>query len=186
MKQIALTALLLFAPVAFADVPSYQIVKDKSSVKFFAIQNNAPLAGSFTDFTADIRFDPDNLEKSSITAEVAIASVASDHDQVVDTLKLPDWLSEKAFPKATFKSKSIARTPNSNNYVAEGELSLRGVTKPATLNYQLDMIGERAVAKGFITLLRKDFGVGQGEWSKEDVIKNEVRVELRIVADKKP
>ncbi len=169
---------------AFGEVPAYKLVKDKSSIKFFAIQNNAPVEGRFDNFTADIRFDPEHADQSSITAEVSVGSVASDHEAVASNLKLPEWLSEAAFPKATFRSTKLLRMPNTNNYIADGEITLKGKTEPATINFQLEMIGNRAIAKGAMTLQRKDFDIGQGEWAKDDVIKNEVRLELRIVADK--
>lgn len=170
---------------AHADVPAWQVVKEKSFIKFFAIQNNAPVEGRFSDFTADIRFDADHLDQSHIGIEVATGSVSVANDDVEKTVVLPDWLSVDAFPKAVFKSEKINRTPMTNDYFVEGDLTLRGKTAPVTLNFTLKQTGNVAIATGFVTLRRNAFGVGQGEWQKDDVIKNEVRVEFRIFAEKK-
>jgi polyisoprenoid-binding protein YceI len=181
-----LVASTLFAGAALADVPSYSVIKEKSYLKFFAIQNGAPVEGKFDDFTADIKFDPEHLDQSSIHVEVATGSVSAADGDIVQNLKMPEWLSVAAFPKAVFACKKLTRMPNSDNYYAEGSLKLRDKTVPVMLNFQMEHFdASSAVAKGSITLHRKDFGVGQGEWAKDDVVKDEVRVEFRIAADKK-
>ncbi len=188
MRHAALS--ILFAallPVmnAHADVPAYKLVPTKSILKFFAIQNAAPVEGRFSRFTADIRFDADQLDKSGIEVMVDTGSVQTAHDDVASNLKLPEWLAVEMFPEAKFVSRTISRTPLTDNYFAEGDLTLRGITVPVTVNFQLEHTDETvAVAKGYATLHRRDFKVGQGQWASDDVIKDEVRVEFRIVAVK--
>lgn len=178
---------LLAAPVAaWAEVPSYSVVKEKSSLKFIALQNSAPVEGRFDDYMATIRFDPDHPEQSHIAVEVAIGSVRVANEDVQKNIVLPEWLSAEAFPKAIFTSKTISRTPMTDDYYVEGDLQLRGETAPVVLNFQLQQTGDVAIARGYATLKRTDYGVGQGEWAKDDVIKDEVRVEFRIVATKSP
>lgn len=180
-----LVASFLIAQPVLADVPSYSLVKDKSTLKFYAIQNGAPVEGSFTDYTADIHFDPDKLTESSVTVEVNTGSVTVANTDVAQSIKTPDWLSTETFPKAVFKCTKLSRMPQTNNYYADGELTLRGKTMPVVLNFQMEHIDDKgAIAKGSVTLRRNDFGVGQGEWAKDDTIKNEVRIEFRIVTEK--
>jgi polyisoprenoid-binding protein YceI len=187
MRRILLSLLVLvgMTSVSWADLPVYMLVKEKCSLKFIAIQNGAPVEGKFTDFNADIHFDPDLLDKSSISAEVSTDSVTTANEDVEKNVKLPDWLSTEAFPKAIFKTKKISRMPQSDNYYADGVLTLRGKTQPVVLNFSLKTFGKTQVAEGYVTLRRNEFNIGQGEWSRDDVIKNEVRVEFRIVAETK-
>ncbi len=103
---------------------------------------------------------------------------------VQQNITLPEWLSAAAFPTAKFVSKKITRTPFTDDYYVNGELTLKGITMPAMLNFSLQETGNVAVAKGFITLKRTDFNVGEGEWAKDDVIADAVRIELRVVAEK--
>jgi len=179
-------SILFFAPAALADIPAYTVIKEKSFIKFFAIQNGASVEGRFNDFTADIRFDPDHLDQSSITVEVATNSVSAADDEVVKNLKTKDWLSTEIFPKAVFTCKKLTRMPTSDNYYADGTLTLHGKTLPVVLNFQMEHFdGKNALATGYVTLHRMDFNIGQGEWAHDDVIKNEVRVEFRIAAERK-
>ncbi len=183
---LILAASLSFAFPAFADATAYKLIKEKSGLKFFAINNNAPVEGEFKDFSADIKFNPDKLDESKIVVEVETAGVFADYDEVVKNLLSKDWLAAADFPKAIFTSKTITRMPSSENYYADGTLKLRDKTLPVTLNFQLQLTdgNKNAVAKGYVTIRRSDFGVGQGEWAKDDVVKNEVRVEFRVVAEK--
>jgi polyisoprenoid-binding protein YceI len=75
--------------------------------------------------------------------------------------------------------------PGSDNYYANGDLIIRGKKVPVILNFFMEHFDEKnAVASGSISIARNDFGVGQGEWSRDDVVKNEVRVQFRIAAEK--
>lgn len=188
MRNI-LSAMVIFTAIscsqAFAEVSAYTLVKEKSSLKFFAIQNSAPLEGKFGEYSATIRFDPEQTDKSTIEVTVDTGSVLVADEQVLTHLKAPEWLSVVEFPKAVFKSTQITRMPFSDNYIVDGDLTIRDKTVPVTLNFKLKSIDSRAIAEGYATLRRNAFNIGQGEWSRDDVIKNEVRVEFRIVADKK-
>jgi len=182
---IAAIALFGFSLPAHADLVKYEMIKNKSSLKFFAIGNNVPVEGKFNEFTADIQFDSKNTEKSKITVEVNTSSVEVRVGEAQNSIKLPQWLSVEAFPKAVFTTKTITRMPMSDNYYAEGDLTLRNKTVPIILNFQLDDSNKNvAIAKGYATVHRTDFGVGQGSWATDDVVKNEVRIEFRIVASK--
>ena len=182
---LILAASLSFAFPALADASAYKLVKEKSTIKFYAINNGAPVEGEFKDFSADIKFNPDKLEESKIVVEVETVSVFANYDELVKNLLSKEWLATADFPKAVFTSKTITRMPSSENYYADGTLKLRGKTLPVTLNFQVQFTdGKNAISKGYVTIRRSDFGIGQGEWSKDDVVKNEVRVEFRVVAER--
>lgn len=186
MFRILILAIsLLYVFPAFADAASYKLIKEKSTLKFYAISNGAPVEGEFKDFSADIKFNSDKPEESKISVEVVMASVFASYDEVVKNLLSKDWLAASEFPKAVFTSEKITRMPNSDNYYADGKLQLRDKTLPVMLNFQLQFVDDKnAIAKGYVTLHRNDFGIGQGQWKKDDVVKDEVRVEFRVVAEK--
>lgn len=185
LLQIITVIFFLISSQALADTPAYKVIKEKSSLKFIAIQNSAPVEGRFKEFTADIRFDPEHPEASSISVEVDINSLSINSEDVLKTVKMPEWLSVELFPKATFVSSKVTRMPGSDNYYANGDLTIRGKKVPVILNFFMEHFDKKsAVASGSISIARNDFGVGQGEWSRDDVVKNEVRVQFRIAAEK--
>ena len=181
-----LFVILLSIPAWAADLPHYALDKERSSLTFVAIMNSAPVEGKFSDFSADIRFDPDRLKDSSIQVVVDTASVAVENDDVQKNIVLPDWLAVKQFPTATFTCKGLTRMPQTQDYYGKGTLTLRGKTLPAEINFQMKHFDEKtAIADGYVTLHRLDFGVGQGQWAEDDTVQDNVRVNFRVVADKK-
>ena len=178
---------LVFNNFVYAAIPApYSVIKEKSFIKFIAIQNGAPVEGKFDNFTADIHFDHEDLIDSSINVVVDTGSVSVADSDVLSNIKMPEWLNVQAFPKAVFICKKLTRMPGSENYYADGKLTLRDKTVPVVLNFQMTHFDDSvAIATGYVSLRRFDYGIGQGEWSRDDVIKNEVRVEFRIVAEKK-
>lgn len=169
---------------ASAEPVKFTMIKEKSHLKFVAMQNNAPVTGKFNEFDTDISFDFTRVQDGKIKAVVKTGSVSTDYEEVEKNLRLPDWLAVEAFPEATFETTKISQIPESNDYYAEGNLKLRDKTVPIMLNFQLKDYGDVTIAEGYATIKRNDFGVGQGEWTKVDVVKNEVRVEFRIAAKK--
>src|SRR5690242_13717360 len=97
LKKI-LSIFLLFPLVAFADIPSWKIVPNESSLTFTATQNDAPVTGTFTSFSGDIHFDPANLDKSNVKIVVNTGSISDPYNQLSDTLKSADWFNTKQFP----------------------------------------------------------------------------------------
>lgn len=186
LKTLILALVVSITPsFSFADAVPYKLLKDKSSLKFYAINNNSSVAGEFKDFSADIKFDREKPENSKIKVAVDIKSIYSDAAKLAETLQGNDWLSVSKFPQAVFVSKTISKMPNSENYYADGMLELHGKTLPVSMNFQASFPDDKtAIATGYITLRRTDFGIGQGAWAKDDVLKNEVRVEFRVVAER--
>ncbi len=186
MRRFALVCFLgaVVAGNALAEPVKFNLIKDKSHLKFVAMQNNAPVGGRFADFDTEINFDFTRAESGKIKATVKTGSVATDYEEVEKNLKLPEWLATEAFPEAKFETTKITQIPNTMDYYAEGNLTIRDKTVPVMLNFQIKQYDDTAIAEGYATVKRNDFGVGQGEWVKTDTIKNEVRVEFRIVAKK--
>src|SRR5262245_9155201 len=113
---LAIAMIMSITPAWAADLPIYKVIPEKSFLKFFAIQNGAPVQGRFEKFSADIKFDPAQADKSSIMVEVETGSLTASNDDVVKNLKLPEWLATELFPKAVYTSKKISRMPMTDNY----------------------------------------------------------------------
>ena len=64
----------------------------------------------------------------------------------------------------------------------DGNLTLRGVTRPLTLPFTLEIDGSVAQAKGRVELSRDAFGVGQGPWATGEWVALEVGVDIAITA----
>ena len=72
-----------------------------------------------------------------------------------------------------------------NRFAADGMLSLRGVSKPITLNFSWTP-GASPVLNGTAVVKRLDFGVGTGDWADVSVIPNEIRINTKVLLQAKP
>ncbi|MGL5443743.1 MAG: YceI family protein, partial [[Mycobacterium] stephanolepidis] len=120
--------------------------------------------GSFTDFSGDITVAEDGTP--SVSATINVASVDTRNDQRDGHLRSADFFDTDNHPTATYRSTSV-RT-DGDDYIVDGELTLHGVTQPASLNLSLEGVGPGAqggAVAGFeagTEINRGDFGVTGG------------------------
>jgi polyisoprenoid-binding protein YceI len=149
---------------ASAAVETYEIDPVHSSVGFSIRHFVSKVAGSFNKVTGTIAVDRANLEKSSVEAAIAIASVNTANEKRDAHLQTPDFFDAAKFTTATFKSKSWKKT-GEDSFDVTGDLTLKGVTKEIVLKTKLLGFGpgmQGAQLSGWeatITLNRSDFGV---------------------------
>ena len=135
--------------------------------------------GVFREFTANVNFDPAHPEQGSVVGLVQTESIDTGDDQ--NDNYIFGYLEVEQFPEARFESKSIAAT--NDGFQASGELTLKGITKPAVINFTFNLAdGEGSSARfwGAMTIDRfahdiaADIDTG---WAGKDV---EVRIDLAL------
>ena len=67
-------------------------------------------------------------------------------------------------------------------YNVQGTLTIKGKSKEVTVPAKFSEKDGGGVFEGKFTILRGDFGVGEGAWSAFDIVANEIQVEFRIAA----
>lgn len=184
LKYFFISILLITIPVtANCAVPTWQIVKDKSTLNFIAIQNGAPVKGDFKSFTGNINFAPDQLADSKVVIEVDINSITLTDKDIESTLKSPEWFDIKLFPKAIFSADKFIKIGNA--YQAGGELTINGKKIATKLSFNLDEYSDKlARASGSLVIKRTVFTIGKGEWADTSSIKDDVKVEFKIEANR--
>jgi polyisoprenoid-binding protein YceI len=118
--------------------------------------------GKFEKFTGTITTAANPLD-SSAEAEIDLASISTGNDQRDGHLRSNDFFDAENHVKMTFRSTGIR--PDGEDFVVDGELTIRGITKPIRLNVELGGIGPDPwggtrlglTATGVIN--RHDFGV---------------------------
>ena len=129
------------------------------SVRHLAISK---VRGTFEKFDVTV-VTAENPADSTVTASVEIASVNTNQKDRDAHLKTSDFFLADEFPTMTFKSTKISA--NGDDLVIEGDLTLRGVTKPVVLKGEfggvvVDGYGQTKAAASVSTKIdRLDFGV---------------------------
>ena len=111
-------------------------------------------------------YDAADVTKSSVQVTMPITGIDSFVDKLDEHLKGADFFDAGKFPNASFKSTSVAAA-GTNKLTVTGDLTIKDITKPVTLDVTLNGAGEHPMLKkqaiGFsatATIKRSDFGVG--------------------------
>ena len=120
--------------------------------------------GRFNGVDAWLKVGSD-LASTSFGATINISSVDTNNADRDGHLLSTDFFSADAHPTLTFTSTAI-REAGTDEFEADGELTINGVTKPVTLAVEFtgaaDHPGDGKLHSGFIastTILRDDFGI---------------------------
>ena len=99
--------------------------------------------GSFAGATGTIDFDPAKPDQGSIELHIPAASIDTGDQKRDGHLRSADFLDADQHPEIVFKSTKV-KTSGKDTFVVDGDLTIRGVTKPATVSVELAGIAEDA------------------------------------------
>jgi polyisoprenoid-binding protein YceI len=164
------------APVA-NDAPAGAYTLDKAHASLLFRVDHLGFSmytARFKQFDAKLQFDPANIPASSVTVTIDPASIETDfpdpatHDFNAQ-LRSEQWLDTARHPQMTFRSTNVEMT-SPNAMRIQGELTLRGITRPMTLDatfnggypgHPMDPNARIGFsAHGFLN--RSEFGMGFG------------------------
>jgi polyisoprenoid-binding protein YceI len=98
-----------------------------SSIGFEIAYMGGTFRGSFGDVTAKL----DTTGEPSLSGSARVASVKVQDENLTAHLLAPDFFDAERFPELGFESSSLER--DGNRLTLEGELTIKGNTKPVTL-----------------------------------------------------
>lgn len=132
--------------------------------------------GTFKSFDASITTTKEDFSDAVFDLTADMKGVTTNNEMRDAHLQKPDMFDTEKFTTMTFKSTSI-KPAGANKFKMMGDLTLKGVTKPVTLDMTLIGKGKNRQGKdlaGFKatgTIKRTDFGVGAmpGAVVSEDV-----------------
>ena len=155
----------------------------KSKLGFGVQWSGQPFGAMFKSWNADIDFDPADLAHAHVVVTIDLASEASDSPDNDDGVQGAQGFQVSQFPQAKFEATSFTHG-SGNQYAAKGFLTIKGVKKPVTLNFQLQITGDKAHMSGTADVMRGDWGLGQGEWASEKTVSHHVGIFVDLTATK--
>ncbi|NBB51828.1 hypothetical protein GVN24_26435 [Rhizobium sp. CRIBSB] len=122
--------------------------------------------GQFVNVKAQLALDTANPANSTLTATVPLTDVDPNDDALKAHLQTADFFDTANHPVATFVSRSVTvSTENPNQATVIGDLTLRGVTRPVTLDVAFNQAGPsmggvyKAGFDAAATIKRSEFGI---------------------------
>lgn len=177
---LAASAILVLANAAQA--APYQAVQiDKSSVSFSYKQMGVGMDGHFAKFTPQISFDPAKPEQTKASIEIDLASVDTGSGEADQEVGGKSWFNTGAFPKALFVAKQVKQIAP-NVFEVLGTLTIKGHARDIKVAMKHTPQGKQGLLSGSFTLQRADYAIGEGMWSKFDVVANDIQVSFQLTA----
>ena len=173
-----LPLLLAAALPGVAGAADYTVQQASSKLGFSSNFQGQSFDGTFGKWTAAISYDAAKLATSKFDVDVDLASAKTGDNDRDGALPGADFFNVAKFPKAHFVTTAFRQ--NGAQVVADGNLTLHGVTKPVSLNVSFKPQGAGATLDVTGTVKRLDFGVGGGEYADTSVIGPDVKINAHL------
>jgi polyisoprenoid-binding protein YceI len=193
----AIAMLVLATATAHAATATYKIDPSHSEVAFKVRHFFTKVPGRFNDFAGTVTYDDKNVAASSVEVTIQTTSIFTNNDRRDNHLRSDDFFSAEKFPEITFQSTKV--TPGKDGaFTIDGNLTMKGVTKPVRLDAQSlglgsvaaggNSMGTRAGFSASTTIDRKDWGI---LWNKtldngSTMLDDKVAIELNVEAVLQP
>jgi polyisoprenoid-binding protein YceI len=171
-------SLALVAPCA-ANAADYTVQPAGSTLGFTGSFQGSGFDGQFGKWTAAINYDQAKPATSKFDVTVDLASAKTGDSDRDGALPGPDFFDTAKYPQAHFVTTGFRQ--QGAQVIADGNLTLRGVTKPVSLNVTFKPQGTGATLDVNGTVNRLDFGVGGGEYKDTTVIAADVKITAHLV-----
>jgi polyisoprenoid-binding protein YceI len=142
----------------------YQIDGTHTSVEFVGRHLMiTKVRGRFSDVRGRITI-AEEPEDSHVEVEIGVASLSTGDDNRDDHLKSADFFDVENFPTIDFRSTAV-KARRDNTWELDGDLTVRGTTRPVTLQVDFDGAGvspigdERVGFSAATDINREDFGL---------------------------
>ncbi|WP_142827305.1 YceI family protein [Planococcus soli] len=130
------------------------------SVKHMMISK---VKGSFTSYEAVVEANEENLQGALIDFKIDVASINTNNTDRDNHLRSADFFDAEQFPYITFKANDIVK--NDGEYELTGDLTMKGITRPATFEVEYGGKGTNPWGVEVVAfnvegkVNRKDFGL---------------------------
>jgi polyisoprenoid-binding protein YceI len=178
MKKLVFLGIttLLFSQTG--NTQTYTVDKNHTRVGFSATHFGiSHIEGSFRSIDATLVAAKSDFTDAVFTFSAQVNSIDTDVEARDNDLKGPTYFDVAKYPEIIFKSTSFKKVKG-KNYLLSGNITIRGITKPITLNVVYNGTAVTAMKKptaGFTIkgkLNRLDFGVGNNP--VESGVSNEI------------
>ncbi len=145
------------------------------------------VTGTFDKFRSEVEMTGEDLSTAKVFFEADTASIHTGSADRDNHLRSADFFDVENHPKLTFKATSIENAGD-NEWKVKGDLTIRGVTRPITLDMEWNGVNKDPwgnmkaglVVRGKIN--RKDYGLNWNAMLETGgvLVSDEVRVECEV------
>lgn len=180
MLRLATLLLLLLLPAVAAAAPqAYRLDPAASTVTFDVTFGPDLITGTMPILSADMTLDFDRPADSRVAVTLDAAGAGASFPFATQALKGPTVLATTAHPRITFETTAFRAQPGPGARAEiDGQLTIRGVTRPVTLDAQIFRRAEGDLSTLSVHL---DTAVSRAAFGAEgwsDMVGDEVRIHI--------
>jgi polyisoprenoid-binding protein YceI len=151
--------LVVLVPSVYAERKTYVPDPPHSQINFIGEALLISAEGYFERWESDFQIDRANLENSTVSITIDAASLNTRIEMRDKHLRSKDFLDVENYPQIKFVSTGISKVDD-KNYVIDGNLTLRGVTKAIKVPVTVVFLRENdARFKAGFKINRWDYGI---------------------------
>lgn len=124
------------------------------------------VTGKFTKFDVQLDAGKEDLSDGKVAVTIEVVGINTGDAQRDGHLKSPDFFDAEKYPQLKFVSRSFRKSDGKGDYILEGDLTIKDVTKPISIPVEYggtvrDPWGNTKIAFSIDTRInRKEFGLG--------------------------
>lgn len=183
-KTLMLASFLMLGTLP-AQAANWILDPAQSVVIFKFSYGGEPFQGEFRNVTATFDIDPLSPGSCDFQVTIPINDTYVDSPEVLDYLMDYELFDVDTWPTATFQAESCT-LESLNSFTSDGTLTIRDQTNQLSFPFNLDIEtcdGQVCFhLTSEVSILRLDYGVGQGYWANTAEVPNEVVIEVDVYA----
>jgi polyisoprenoid-binding protein YceI len=156
-------------------------LQPESEIHFVGSKVTGSHNGGFKTFTGTFTVADGKLVGTGQKIEIQMDSIWSDNDNLTGHLKNEDFFNVEKHPTSTFELTGLEAGEGEGAYKVSGNLTILGNTRNLTFPATAKMDGEKATIHAKFDINRTDWGITYAG-KADDLIRNEVVIELKLVA----
>jgi polyisoprenoid-binding protein YceI len=160
----AAAAACLASATAGAAEDHLTVGSERGTIDFFIGDSKIfRTTGSFKSWEGKVNVNPSDLPHSSVDVIVHTPSVEMLDKQQTSMLRDVEFFDVEKFPEMTYRSTKVERTGDTTLRI-EGELTLRGITRPMTLEASVTDFRPDAAAGKRVAVFRAEGSLKRSEY----------------------
>ncbi len=163
--------------------PNWDVDYDASEIRFGGTHDGSEYEGEFKSWSAQIQFDPDNLDAARVHVAVQSASAEANKKLYTDSLRSAEWLYAPQYPEATVDLSSFRRTGD-ETYTADATLTIKQKSVTVPFDFELEIDGDEARMTGQTTVERTPLELGLQSDPNAEWVGEQVHIEVEVRASR--
>ncbi len=153
---------------------------DHSEIRFSGIHDGDTFTGTFENWSAEITFDPEQLDEAKATISLSSANASTGKKLYDDSLIAAEWFDVGAHPLISVLVDGIEKTEA--GYTADAHITLKALEVTVPFAFDLNIDGDSAEMTGTSELSRAALNLGQVSDPDADWVTDSVTVAVSLSA----